>query len=169
MVLVSRAGRIRLKYDQKTAEVEPGSHFAHHSILICCLITTYLASIVLEVEEDMKEAMLKSIRGPLEQAGVLIKDQFDGIEISLKNGTITPVDIKTGPYPGFPTDLLPQWVAFMTQATGSTTKEEYSIVHDQIYDGRFNYVGGLRKMKARIDEVNDKEYHIYAGIYLGFV
>ncbi len=74
MVLASRAGRLRLTYDQKTAEVEPGSHFAHHTILICCLNTTYLASIVLEVKEDMKEDMLESIREPLEQAGVLIKE-----------------------------------------------------------------------------------------------
>jgi UDP-N-acetylglucosamine enolpyruvyl transferase len=124
---------------------------------------------VLEVEEDMKEEMLKSIRKPLESAGVKITEarsrwgQFKGIEISLVDGVIKPVDIKTGPYPDFPTDLLPQWVAFMTQAATSETKK-YSTVHDQIFESRFNYVDGLKAMGAKIKKVNEREYRVYGGI-----
>ncbi|CAB4002601.1 UDP-N-acetylglucosamine 1-carboxyvinyltransferase [Paramuricea clavata] len=117
-----------------------------------------------EVPEDMKEDMLKAICQPLDAAGVKIDrySQYGLIVISLKNGTITPVDIKTGPYPGFPTDLLPQWVAFMTQAQATMTKE-YAIIHDKIYDGRFNYVDGLKKMGAVIEKVNEREYGVKAG------
>ena len=116
----------------------------------------------------MKEDMLKAICQPLDAAGVEIKEtrnrqgQYCGIEISLKNGTITPVDIKTGPYPGFPTDLLPQWVAFMTQAQATRTKT-YAVIHDNIYDSRFNYVHGLKKLGAVIEEVNEREHRVYAG------
>ena len=123
---------------------------------------------MLEVKEDMKETMLKSIRQPLEKAGVKIEDkwsrrgEYEGIKISLKDGTIKPVDIKTGPYPDFPTDLLPQWVAFMTQATPSSGKR-YSTVHEKIFENRFNYVEGLKNMGARIEKVNDREYRVYGG------
>lgn len=125
-----------------------------------------------DMKEDMKEAMLKAIRQPLVDAGVNIKEikkrhQYE-IEISLnKNRIIKPVDIKTGPYPDFPTDLLPLWVVFMTQAqptkmqTGETKR--YSTVHDQIYDDRFKYVDGLVAMKAQIEKVSDKECRIFAG------
>jgi UDP-N-acetylglucosamine 1-carboxyvinyltransferase len=116
----------------------------------------------------MKKDMLKAISRLLDAAGVEIKEtrnrqgQYCGIEISLKNDTITPVDIKTGPYPGFPTDLLPQWVAFMTQAQATRTKK-YAIIHDNIYDSRFNYVHGLKKLGAVIEEVNEREHRVYAG------
>ena len=129
------------------------------------------ATIVFEVKKDMKENMLKSIREPLEKAGVKIEDkwsrrgEYEGIKISLKDGTIKPVDIETGPYPDFPTDLLPLWVAFMTQATPSRGKQ-YSTVHEQIFESRFNYVEGLMAMGAKIRRVNDREYRVYGGAEL---
>ena len=111
----------------------------------------------------MKETMLRAIRQPLREAGVEINEARNGIvEISLGNGNITPVDIQTGPYPAFPTDLLPQWVTLMTQAQ-PTGRKRYTTIHDKIYDGRFNYVDGLKKMGAKIEKINDKEYRIHAG------
>ena len=129
------------------------------------------AAIVFEVEKDKKNEMLDSIYQPLQEAGVKIaerkcrRSEYVGIEISLKDGTIKPVDIKTGPYPDFPTDLLPLWVAFMTQATPSSWKQ-HSTVHEQIFESRFNYVEGLKAMGAKIRRVNDREYRVYGGAEL---
>ena len=120
--------------------------------------------------------MLKPIRNPLNTAGVEIEEkrnsrsnQFIGIEFSLKDGIISPVDIKTGPYPEFPTDLLPQWVAFMTQVTGN---EEKASIYDKIYDNRFKYVEDLKKMKAVIEKIDKTEltdgpdgYCVYGGTF----
>ncbi|XP_046848157.1 UDP-N-acetylglucosamine 1-carboxyvinyltransferase-like [Xenia sp. Carnegie-2017] len=73
-------------------------------------------SILLKVKEEMQEKMLKSIEKPLYQAGVKITREHNGVRVSLPGNDIEPADIETGPYPSFPTDLLPQWVTFMTQA-----------------------------------------------------
>ena len=114
--------------------------------------------------------MLKPIREPLKRAGVKIREkrnprsnQFIGIEFSLKDGTISPVEIKAGPYPKFPTDLLPQWVSFMTQVTGT---EEKASIYDKIYDDRFKYVKDLREMKAKIKKIKETDgYCVYGGTF----
>ena len=55
-----------------------------------------------------------------------------------------PVDIVTAPYPGFPTDLQPQFVAYLSLARGTSTIEE------TIFDARFVYVSELARMGADI-------------------
>lgn len=55
-----------------------------------------------------------------------------------------PVNVRTGPYPGFPTDLQPPFVAYLALADGSSTVEE------TIFDARFVYVGELLRMGADI-------------------
>ncbi|XP_028395889.1 uncharacterized protein LOC114519914 [Dendronephthya gigantea] len=119
--------------------------------------------IQLVVEENMKESMLRAIRQPLLDAGVKIDEaERNIVKVSLRDNIITPVDVQTGPYPAFPTDLLPQWVTFMTQAQ-ATRRKTYTTIYDKIYDGRFNYVDGLKKMGAKIEKINDKEYRINTG------
>ena len=58
--------------------------------------------------------------------------------------SVRPVSIRTGIYPGFPTDLQAQWATLMTQATGE------SVVEDQIYFDRFSYVPELARLGADI-------------------
>ncbi len=58
---------------------------------------------------------------------------------------ITPVDVTTGVYPGFPTDMQAQWIALMSVARGS------SIVTDTIYFDRFKHVPELIRLGATID------------------
>jgi UDP-N-acetylglucosamine 1-carboxyvinyltransferase len=57
---------------------------------------------------------------------------------------IKPVDIVTAPYPGFPTDLQAQWMAYMTIANGSST------VTEKIFENRFIHIGELFRLGARI-------------------
>jgi len=59
-----------------------------------------------------------------------------------------PVRIQALPYPGFPTDLLPLTVPLLTQAPGK------SLIHDPLYENRFNYTQELRKMGADIEIVD---------------
>ncbi|UCH11252.1 MAG: UDP-N-acetylglucosamine 1-carboxyvinyltransferase, partial [Fidelibacterota bacterium] len=59
-------------------------------------------------------------------AGVVIKQEDGVLEVSRPEST-RPVDIVTAPYPGYPTDLQAQWMAFMTQAKGT------SVIQDNIY------------------------------------
>ncbi len=60
-------------------------------------------------------------------------------------GKLRPLDIETGPYPGFMTDWQSPWAILMTQADG------ISVIHETIYEDRFSYVAELRKMGAKMD------------------
>lgn len=117
----------------------------------------------MKVKKEMLEEMLKSIEKPLCQAGVKITREHNGVRISLPGKNIKPADIETGPYPSFPTDLLPQWVTFMTQAL-PTKRQHYSTVKENIWNSRFKFIDGLRKLGAKIDRVNDHEYQVKAGM-----
>jgi UDP-N-acetylglucosamine 1-carboxyvinyltransferase len=55
------------------------------------------------------------------------------------------VDIKTMPFPGFPTDLQAQFMALMSVATGS------SIIKETVFENRFIHVSELKRMGAEID------------------
>jgi UDP-N-acetylglucosamine 1-carboxyvinyltransferase len=54
------------------------------------------------------------------------------------------VDIKTFPYPGFPTDLQSLAMVLLTQAQGS------SVITENVFEGRFKHVDELKRMGARI-------------------
>jgi UDP-N-acetylglucosamine 1-carboxyvinyltransferase len=57
---------------------------------------------------------------------------------------IAPVDIKTLPYPGFPTDMQSQMMALLCHAKGS------SIIVENVFENRFQVVDELKRMGARI-------------------
>ncbi len=58
--------------------------------------------------------------------------------------TLRRVNVKTMPYPGFPTDMQPQMGTLLCLANGT------SVITEGIYDNRFKYVNELRKMGAEI-------------------
>jgi UDP-N-acetylglucosamine 1-carboxyvinyltransferase len=66
-----------------------------------------------------------------------------------------PAKVQALPYPGFPTDLLPIIVPLLTQAQGK------SLIHDPLYENRFNYVHQLRKMGADIEMVDPHRAFIF--------
>lgn len=69
---------------------------------------------------------------------------------------ILPTTIKTMPYPGFPTDMQPQFTCMLTLATGKSKIEE------SIFENRFKYVDEVRKMGANISI--DKSTLIIEGV-----
>jgi UDP-N-acetylglucosamine 1-carboxyvinyltransferase len=64
---------------------------------------------------------------------------------------LSPVDICTRPYPGFPTDLQPLFTTLMTQAEGS------SLIEERIFDSRFSYLKELKKMGAQFDIISNRK------------
>jgi UDP-N-acetylglucosamine 1-carboxyvinyltransferase len=84
----------------------------------------------------------------LQQAGCHIRVTKDAVSI-VSDGALRPVDVTTGVYPGFPTDMQAQWMACMTTANGSAT------ITDAIYSDRFNHVPELQRLGAHIDVRNN--------------
>ena len=85
---------------------------------------------------------------------IAVTDRLDevGVKIERENGTIhvnstrrlTPVELTTQPYPGFPTDLQAQLMALLCLADGM------SVITERIFPDRFLHVGELNRMGARI-------------------
>jgi len=67
-----------------------------------------------------------------------------------------PTKIQVLPYPGFPTDLQPQTSVLLTQAQGK------SLIHDPLYENRFQHLHELRKMGADI-EITDPHRALIFG------
>ncbi len=60
------------------------------------------------------------------------------------NGGVQPVEIKTLPYPGFPTDMQAQIMALCALAAGT------SVIRETIFENRFTHVAELERMGAEI-------------------
>ncbi|MBE5812351.1 MAG: UDP-N-acetylglucosamine 1-carboxyvinyltransferase [Clostridiales bacterium] len=86
---------------------------------------------------------LKPITAKLKEAGVEISEELSNIRIK-STGKLKAIDIKTLPYPGFPTDMQAQFVALMSKAEGN------SIAVETIFENRFMYVPELIRMGANI-------------------
>ncbi len=79
----------------------------------------------------------------LREAGVVVREGESGVRIEA-NGGLTSVDVKTMPYPGFPTDLQAQFMSLMTRATGTST------ITETIFENRFLHAQELVRMGADI-------------------
>ena len=86
---------------------------------------------------------LKPVIAKLKEAGVTIEENIDGIRVACDN-PIKAVDIKTMPYPGFPTDMQAQFMAMLTVAEGS------GMVTETVFENRFMHVDELKRMGAHI-------------------
>ena len=86
---------------------------------------------------------LESISAKLREMGVTVIAGEDCVTVK-SSGRLRKVNIKTMPYPGFPTDMQPQFAAALCLANGS------SVITEGIYDNRFKYLTELRKMGAQV-------------------
>ncbi|WP_177503678.1 UDP-N-acetylglucosamine 1-carboxyvinyltransferase [Anaerosinus sp.] len=86
---------------------------------------------------------LKPVIAKLKEANVEIIEDINGIRVR-GNGQIKAVDIKTLPYPGFPTDMQAQFMAMSTIAEGT------SVVSETVFENRFMHVDELKRMGANI-------------------
>ena len=86
---------------------------------------------------------LKPLIAKLKEAGVAIEQDVDQMRVTASGG-LRAVDIKTLPYPGFPTDMQAQFMALMSVADGS------SVVSETVFENRFMHVDELKRMGANI-------------------
>lgn len=86
---------------------------------------------------------LQAVIVKLREAGVEVQDDAEGIRV-IGNGRLRSVDVKTMPYPGFPTDLQAQMMAALTLADGR------SVISETIFENRFMHVLELNRMGADI-------------------
>ncbi len=86
---------------------------------------------------------LEAITAKLEEIGCEIEEFDDSVRICAK-GRLNRTNVKTQPYPGYPTDMQPQMAVLLTTANGP------SIITESIFDNRFKYVDELARMGARI-------------------
>ncbi|MBZ0155529.1 MAG: UDP-N-acetylglucosamine 1-carboxyvinyltransferase [Alphaproteobacteria bacterium] len=78
------------------------------------------------------------------EAGITFRDTKKGLRV-IGPEKLSPADIKTRPYPGFPTDMQAQFMALMTLAEGT------SIIKETVFENRFMHVAELRRMGAIIE------------------
>ncbi|HGN7294124.1 TPA: UDP-N-acetylglucosamine 1-carboxyvinyltransferase [Staphylococcus aureus] len=91
------------------------------------------------IKEHMASLLYK-----LEEMGVELDYQEDGIRVRAE-GDLQPVDIKTLPHPGFPTDMQSQMMALLLTANG------HKVVTETVFENRFMHVAEFKRMNANIN------------------
>ncbi|MEY8523158.1 UDP-N-acetylglucosamine 1-carboxyvinyltransferase [bacterium 1XD8-76] len=86
---------------------------------------------------------LESISAKLVEIGCEIEESDDAVRV-VSSKPLTHTQVKTLPYPGFPTDMQPQMVVALALARGA------SIVTESIFENRFKYVDEMTRMGADI-------------------
>jgi UDP-N-acetylglucosamine 1-carboxyvinyltransferase len=86
---------------------------------------------------------METVINKLREAGMEIDVEGDGVR-AVGNRRIRSVDVKTLPYPGFPTDMQAQFMVLMTLARG------LSVISETIFENRFIHVSELKRMGADI-------------------
>ncbi|MCB8087969.1 UDP-N-acetylglucosamine 1-carboxyvinyltransferase [Staphylococcus aureus] len=91
------------------------------------------------IKEHMASLVYK-----LEEMGVELDYQEDGIRVRAE-GELQPIDIKTLPHPGFPTDMQSQMMALLLTANG------HKVVTETVFENRFMHVAEFKRMNANIN------------------
>ncbi|WP_292107605.1 UDP-N-acetylglucosamine 1-carboxyvinyltransferase [Megasphaera sp.] len=94
------------------------------------------------VENTISEH-LKPLISKLKEVGAEVQEEIDGIRV-IGHEPLRPADIKTLPYPGFPTDMQAQFMALTTICQGT------SVVTETVFENRFMHVDEFKRMGAKI-------------------
>jgi UDP-N-acetylglucosamine 1-carboxyvinyltransferase len=89
---------------------------------------------------DLMESAIEAIK----HSGAEISETNEGLRVQRNGAALSPVDIVTAPFPGFPTDLQAQFMALMTKAKGT------SRITETIFENRFMHVQELARLGAHI-------------------
>ncbi|MDI3535055.1 MAG: UDP-N-acetylglucosamine 1-carboxyvinyltransferase [Thermosediminibacterales bacterium] len=93
--------------------------------------------------ENVLPDHIKPVSAKLKEAGVFVREEQKGVHVRADDRPKS-VDIKTLPYPGFPTDLQAPMMALMTLAEGT------SVIIETVFENRFMHVDELKRMGANI-------------------
>ena len=94
------------------------------------------------VENALSEH-LKPLVAKLKEVGATVEEDIDGIRV-IGHKPLRPADIKTLPYPGFPTDMQAQFMALTTICQGT------SVITETVFENRFMHVDEFKRMGAKI-------------------
>lgn len=124
-------------------------HGAEHAVLPDRIETGTYAMAVAATGGDVllegaRADLLQAALDVLIKAGVEITETNRGLKVSRNGAGLSPVDIETQPFPGFPTDLQAQLMALMTRAKGT------SEIRETIFENRFMHVQELARLGADI-------------------
>ena len=100
---------------------------------------------------------VRPIIAKLKECGVSVNVDEEGILVDATKGNLVATDIKTLPYPGFPTDIQSPFMAFLTTVEGT------SVVRETVFENRFMHVVELNRMGADISTDNSREATIPGG------
>lgn len=102
--------------------------------------------------ENIIPTHLEALLSKLKEMGIDMDVNVDSVTIRESDNKLSPVEIKTTPYPGFATDIQQPLTALLTQAEGQ------SVVTETIYPERFKHCFELNKMGANIDVRNPASF-----------
>ena len=94
--------------------------------------------------KNIPSKFISHIISKLEDSGCKISNPNGWMELLKNNNKIKATDVSTAVFPGFPTDMQAQWIAYMSLADGVAT------VKDNIYLDRFSHVPELQRLGANI-------------------
>jgi UDP-N-acetylglucosamine 1-carboxyvinyltransferase len=95
---------------------------------------------------------VKPIAAKLRECGCIVESTLEGTRVRLNGGSPVATDIKTLPYPGFPTDIQPQFMTFLATVKGS------SMILETVFENRFMHIEQLNRMGANIREDGRRAY-----------
>jgi UDP-N-acetylglucosamine 1-carboxyvinyltransferase len=124
-------------------------HGARHSVLPDRIETgTYAMAVAMAggdvLLENARFDLLTAAFDVLGKTGVTIEARPNGVRVARNGSGLTPVDVTTEPFPGFPTDLQAQFMALMCRAEG------VSHIRETIFENRFMHVQELARLGAKI-------------------
>jgi len=124
-------------------------HGATHAVMPDRIETgTYLAAIVAAGGEatvrGTQADTLEATLGKLTEAGAEITVMGDAIRVA-RRGPLSPFNLRTAPFPGFPTDMQAQMMAVATRASGT------SIITETIFENRMMHVQELVRLGSEIE------------------
>jgi UDP-N-acetylglucosamine 1-carboxyvinyltransferase len=124
-------------------------HGGQHCVLPDRIETgTYLVAAALtggQVKvKNTKPSLLDAVLSKLGEAGAFIETGEDWISLDMKGNRPRAVDIRTAPYPAFPTDMQAQFSALNAIAEGSST------ITETVFENRFMHIHELQRMGADI-------------------
>ncbi|UXR87509.1 UDP-N-acetylglucosamine 1-carboxyvinyltransferase [Staphylococcus felis] len=108
------------------------------TLMIAAAITRGDVFVKGAIKEHMTSLVYK-----LEEMGVQLEFKDEGIRVTAPE-KLNPVDIKTLPHPGFPTDMQSQMMALLLTAEG------HKVITETVFENRFMHVGEFNRMNANI-------------------
>lgn len=123
-------------------------HAAEYEIIPDRIVggTLLLAAALTDGDVTIKKTRpehIEALTTKMAEAGVIVERSAETLRVKGCD-KLSAVDLKTMPYPGFPTDIQPQFMAAMTQAEGA------SVICESIFENRFGHCNDLNRMGADI-------------------